>query len=184
MPFISRGNLGRPCLHSTLHPVPQEGRIRPISHLDKELPNFSECHTNFPGISNRTASRWLMFLGTSVISLSSYCLRCSWWKHSLLVRLASADTGVISEYWAAITHCTKSKSWLSILARFTGGPWNPEAWRLIIRNNRLSPQGAPPSSSSFLLLDSEKDKTHTHTHTLTHSLTLSLEKFLLIDLMI
>ena len=124
---------------------------------------------NFPGISNRTASRWLMFLGTPVISLSSYCLRCSWWKHSFLVRLASADTGVISEYWAAITHCTKSKSWLSILARFTGGPWNPEAWRLIIRNNRLSPQGAPPSSSSFLLLDPEKNKTHTHSLTYSNS---------------
>lgn len=86
-------------------------------------------------------------------------------------RLARADTGVISEYCAAITHCTKSKSWLSILSRFTGGPWNPEAWRLIIRNNWLPPQGAPPSPSSFLLLDPEKDKTHILTHTHTHSLT-------------
>ena len=88
-------------------------------------------------------------------------------------RLARADTGVISEYCAAITHCTKSKSWLSILSRVTGGPWNPEAWRLIIRNNWLPPQGAPPSPSSFLLLDPEKDKTHILTHTHTHSLTYS-----------
>lgn len=46
MPFISRGNLGRPCLHSALHPVPQEGRIW-LAHL-----TFGEKHPKNPILVN------------------------------------------------------------------------------------------------------------------------------------